>query len=92
MHGKDGLEMAQKLTQFLFSRNTTPESSQTLRARLERSRPSPDTKQIARTRLEEGVGILDLLTELGICSSKGEARRSIEGSLRRHQRSEAGSV
>lgn len=80
VHGQAGLDMAQKLTQFLFSRNTSPEALAALSAEDWKQvvRNSPDTKQIGRSQLEGGIGILDLLTELGICSSKGEARRAIE--------------
>lgn len=80
VHGKAGLEMAQKLTQFLFSRNTSPDALAELSADDWKQvvRNSPDTRQISRSRLEEGIGILELLTELSICSSNGEARRAIE--------------
>ena len=37
------------------------------------------TFEIAADRLNSGLGILDLYAECGLCSSKGEARRLIQG-------------
>ena len=80
VHGQEGLDLALKLTQFLFSRNTTPESLATLSESewQEVVRNSPDTLKLEKEKIEQGMGVLDLLTELGITSSKGEARRSVE--------------
>jgi tyrosyl-tRNA synthetase len=80
VHGQAGVDLALKLTQFLFARNTSPEALAALSAEDWRQvvRNSPDTKQVSRQQLEGRIGILDLLTELGITTSKGEARRAIE--------------
>ncbi|MEM9984557.1 MAG: tyrosine--tRNA ligase [Bacteroidota bacterium] len=80
VHGQAGLDLALKLTEFLFSRKTTPESLAALSESewQEVVRNSPDTLKLERDMMAEGLGILDLLTELGITSSKGEARRSVE--------------
>ncbi len=80
VHGQEGLDLALKLTQFLFSRNTTPESLATLSESewQEVVRNSPDTLKLEKEKIEQGMGVLDLLTELGVTSSKGEARRSVE--------------
>ena len=80
VHGQEGLDLALKLTQFLFSRNTTPESLATLSESewQEVVRNSPDTLKLEKEKIEQGMGVLDLLTELGITSSKGGARRSVE--------------
>lgn len=80
VHGQDELDRAIDLTNFLFSRNTSVEDLQKLNLTQweEVAQQSPDTKEISKSRLEAGINILDLLVELKITSSKGEARRSIE--------------
>ncbi|RMG21909.1 MAG: tyrosine--tRNA ligase [Bacteroidetes bacterium] len=79
-HGQEALDKAIELSNFLFSRNTTREALQKLSLDQweEVSRQSTDTISISRSRLEGGINIVDLLVELGITQSKGEARRSIE--------------
>ncbi|RMG60470.1 MAG: tyrosine--tRNA ligase [Bacteroidetes bacterium] len=80
VHGEEGLRSARALTEFLFARNTEPEALAALSVPDWEAivRAAPDTLSLPRTRLEAGMGILDLLTELGITQSKGEARRAIE--------------
>ena len=64
VHGQAGVDLALKLTQFLFARNTSPEALAALSAEDWRQvvRNSPDTKQVSRQQLEGRIGILDLLT------------------------------
>ncbi len=79
VHGKEGLESAQKLTQFLFGKNTTPEALADLSLKDWKDITAvSDKKQYSREKLKAGIGILDFLTELDITQSKGEARRAIE--------------
>ena len=79
VHGNKGLEQAEKLTQFLFGRNTSEESLQGLSlGEWKEIAKVSDTKKYPKERIEAGVGILDFLVELGIAKSKGEARRAIE--------------
>ena len=79
VHGKQGLEQAEKLTEFLFGRNTNEESLQGLSlAEWKEIAKVSDTKKYPKEKMEVGVGVLDFLVELGIAKSKGEARRAIE--------------
>ena len=59
VHGQEGLDLALKLTQFLFSRNTTPESLATLSESewQEVVRNSPDTLKLEKEKIEQGMGI-----------------------------------
>lgn len=78
-HGEEALEGALDLTRFLFSRNTSIEALQRLSADQweEVAHQSSDTKTLPRQRLEAGIDVVDLLVELGIAQSKGEARRAL---------------
>jgi tyrosyl-tRNA synthetase len=80
VHGPEALADAEALTRFLFARNTTPDALAALSPSQwkEVAGNSGDPKQIPRSRVQEGVNIVDLLVELQIVQSKGEAKRSIE--------------
>ncbi|MEO0896423.1 MAG: tyrosine--tRNA ligase [Bacteroidota bacterium] len=79
VHGEDGLKSALNLTEFLFGRNTTPEALAALSQKdWETITKSSDKLEISSKSLKKGIGIMDLLTELGVTKSKGEARRAIE--------------
>lgn len=79
VHGKEGLESALKLTEFLFGKNTSSDALAALSLKDWKAITAvSDKKQIAKSKLEAGMGILELLTELGITKSNGEARRAIE--------------
>lgn len=80
VHGEAGLRSARTLTEFLFGRNSTPEALAALSEADWQAivKAAPDTLRLPRTRLAAGINILDLLTELGLTQSKGEARRAIE--------------
>ncbi len=79
VHGSAGLLRAEKLTKFLFSKNNSPESLQDLSIEeWEDVAEVSDQKTIYRQKLESGMNITDLLVELEITKSKGEARRAIE--------------
>jgi tyrosyl-tRNA synthetase len=80
VHGEEGLGSALKLTAFLFGKKTSPEAMAELSVAdwREVAKASQDTKQLARPSLGAGLSVVDLLAELGITASKGEARRAIE--------------
>ncbi|MCB0837932.1 MAG: tyrosine--tRNA ligase [Bacteroidetes bacterium] len=80
VHGEKGLKSARKLTSFFYSQNTDYESLADLSAEEweEISLASRDIKRIPAEKMGDGIGILDLMVELDIASSKGEARRAIE--------------
>ena len=79
VHGKAGLEQAEKLTEFLFGRNTSPESLRGLSKSewVEIAKVS-DTKKLSKGQMDGGIGVLDFLVSIGVTKSKGEARRAIE--------------
>ncbi|MCI4669497.1 MAG: tyrosine--tRNA ligase [Bacteroidia bacterium] len=79
VHGKEGLESALKLTEFLFGRNTSSEALAALSLQDWKAITAvSDKKLYSREKLKNGVGILELLTDLGITKSNGEARRAID--------------
>ncbi len=79
VHGNSGLLRAEKLTQFLFSKNNSPDSLLELsEVEWEDVTQVSDTLTIHKEKIQEGISIIDLLVELNIAKSKGEARRSIE--------------
>ena len=76
VHGETGLLRARQATQVLFGGTLDGLSGQEI-AEIFAEVPS---SQIPREALEgEGVPIADLLAESGVASSKGDARRSIQG-------------
>lgn len=79
LHGEAGLASAKKLTEFLFNKNATQEALAALEPKdWQEVAQVADKLQVPKDRLVTGVGILDLLLEVGVVKSKGEARRAIE--------------
>jgi tyrosyl-tRNA synthetase len=60
-HGREEAEKARNASEALFQGGGAGEDA--------------PTTEISRKRLEEGVTALDLFTETGLCSSRGEVRR-----------------
>lgn len=76
LHGEDGLARAQRATHALFGGDVTGLGSEDI-ADIFADVPST---QIPRDALAgEGLPLVDLLVRTGLASSKGDARRSIEG-------------
>lgn len=75
IHGKKGLEGAVAASRILFGEKIENIDSKTLKS-IFKDVPSIS---VARARLEQGVGILDLLVESSLAKSKGEAKRLLEG-------------
>jgi tyrosyl-tRNA synthetase len=76
VHGETGLDRARQATQVLFGGALEGLSSQEI-AEIFSEVPS---SRFPRDSFEgEGMPILDLLAEAGVTSSKGDARRSIQG-------------
>lgn len=76
VHGEDGLARARRATDALFGGEIDGLDADEI-ADVFADVPSSG---VARSALEgEGVGIIDLLAGSGVASSKGEARRSVEG-------------
>lgn len=76
VHGKNGLASAQRATDVLFGGEIAGLGADAI-ADVFADVPS---SEIALARLEgEGTGVLDLFADAGVCKSRGEARRSVEG-------------
>ena len=76
VHGEDGLASAQRATEVLFGGEIAGLGADEI-ADVFADVPS---SEIARAGLEgDGTGVLDLFADAGVCKSRGEARRSIEG-------------
>ncbi len=73
VHGDAGLAKAQAASQAMFGGELDALDEADL---LDIFADVPGS-QIQRSRIEAGVGLLDLLAESGLCQSKGEARRMI---------------
>ena len=76
VHGGDGLASAERATEVLFGGEIAGLRADEI-AEVFSDVPS---SEMARAGLEgDGTGVLDLFAEAGVCKSRGEARRSIEG-------------
>jgi len=76
VHGEDGLASAQRATEVLFGGEIAGLGADEI-ADVFADVPS---SEIARAGLEgDGTGVLDLFADAGVCKSRGEARRSVEG-------------
>ena len=76
VHGDDGLASAQRATSVLFGGEIAGLGADEL-ADVFSDVPS---SEITRAGLDgDGTGVLDLFADAGVCKSRGEARRSVEG-------------
>ena len=76
VHGQDGLARAQQATQALFGGSIQGLAAAEI-ADIFSDVPS---SEVRKSEFEgEGVGLLDLLAESGLATSRGDARRSVEG-------------
>ena len=76
VHGGEGLASAQGVTEVLFGGEISGLGADEI-ADVFSDVPS---SEIARAKLEgDGTGVLDLFADAGVCKSRGEARRFIEG-------------
>lgn len=82
IHGKDGIDKALALTDFLFGGNMTAEALQNLSEstwqEVIANTADKDRKSIAKDKLEVGISLVDLLTDTTITPSKSEAKRAIQ--------------
>lgn len=76
LHGDEALAQAQKTSAAFFAAATKPLA--TLDAAALQAR-FVDAPQTVRKRAELGVALLTVLTETGLCASRGQARRDIAG-------------
>ena len=75
LHGDEGVAAAERATGVLFGDAPLAGLSDATLADAFGEAPS---KELARGRLDEGLGVLELLVELGAARSNGEARRLVE--------------
>lgn len=76
VHGVSGLQGARRATEALFGGSLDG----LMALEIEEIFADVPSTQLPRDRLAgEGMGLVDLLVETGVASSKGDARRSIEG-------------
>ncbi len=74
VHGEDGLAAAEKATAVLFGGDV---DGMTDRDFMAIAADMPST-EIARSELDDGIGLLNLFTRTGLCSSNGQARRDVK--------------
>lgn len=74
VHGAEGLAVAEEATEVVFGRGAQDPSAEALASLVD----AIPTGRVARARLDAGLPIVDLLVDTGVCSSKSEARRTLE--------------
>jgi tyrosyl-tRNA synthetase len=76
VHGETGLSRARQATQVLFGGELAGLDG----GEIEEIFADVPSRELAKSRLDgEGMSVVDLLVDAGVTSSKGDARRSIEG-------------
>lgn len=91
VHGKEALAAAEDATRILFGADPTLASAATLRE----IRDSVPCWSVPAARLRSGLSLIEALAESGLCASKGQARKDIDGggiSLNNHKVSDAATV
>jgi len=79
VHGKEGLEAAQNATKILFGKNTIEALRSLDESSLLNMLQGVDKVNGERAALTEGINLVSLLAEAGVCASKGEARKLVQG-------------
>ena len=74
VHGKAQLELVQKATGILFGSEIVGLNDQELTGIF----ADVPSSAMSKDKLAEGIAILDILTESGLCTSKGEAKKLIK--------------
>ncbi len=84
-HGEDAARAAQAESEEIFGARSIPDallpSSRVRRqpvSKVDSATASMPTTTIASSRLSQGIAAFELFAEVGLCSSKGEARRLIQ--------------
>ncbi len=75
VHGREALETAELATQVLFGGDPT-KASAAVWSELMTAVP---THALPKARLQSGLALVDALAESGLCPSKGQARKDIQG-------------
>jgi tyrosyl-tRNA synthetase len=74
-HGDEGLEAAERATAVLFGDEPFVGLDD---ATLRDAFAAAPSVELSRSRLDQGLGLLEVATETGVASSRGEARRLVE--------------
>ena len=75
VHGADALAAAEEATQILFGADPTQASAATLHE----IRTSIPHWTVDKARVASGLPLIEALAESGLCASKGQARKDIDG-------------
>jgi len=75
VHGKDALAAAEEATQILFGADPTKASADVLKE----IRDSIPQWILSTARVQAGIPLLEALAESGLCQSKGQARKDVDG-------------
>ncbi|MEA3446108.1 MAG: tyrosine--tRNA ligase [Bacteroidota bacterium] len=96
VHSAEALEMAKEATKILFGKGTSETLASLDEATFLSVFEGVTVKSIAKTELDNGIGILDLLSDkTGFFKSKGELRRLIKGnglSINKNKQNNAESI
>ena len=79
VHSKEYLEMAEEATQILFGKGTSEALHKFDEATLLSILDGVPQAHVAKSSLEAGMPIVDFLTQTEVFSSKGEARKMLQG-------------
>ena len=79
VHSKEDLEMAEEATQILFGKGTSEALHKFDEATLLSILDGVPQAHIAKSSIEAGMPIVDFLTQTEVFSSKGEARKMLQG-------------
>ena len=79
VHGEAAAASAESVSEVLFSGKSVAELSATERADLMSEIANIPNLQISEDKLKDEYGIVEALVDSGLCSSKSDARRLIEG-------------
>jgi tyrosyl-tRNA synthetase len=75
VHGKEALAAAEEATQILFGADPTKASADVLKE----IRDSIPQWTVPAARIQAGLPLLEALAESGLCQSKGQARKDVDG-------------
>ena len=79
VHSKEDLQIAEEATQILFGSGTSEALHKFDEATLLSIFDGVPQAKVAKSSIEEGMSIVDFLTQTEVFSSKGEARKMVQG-------------
>lgn len=78
VHGDEAYNKAVEASQIVFSKNAVEQVKQLSEEDFLDIFGGNDIKTIDRSLINEGLSIIDFITEIGLCSSKGDSRRMLK--------------